>query len=939
MKINFNPCFNYNNDSSSSKNSSKLERSPKTDEFVKRINSSPSFGSSEESFLDALLHLTSSITDLFESVKNHFEYKMCEEEIEILLSVFDKNKNFVMQPSRRSQKIRDFVYEINGFTKPEFTAKLFEDAKIQTLAQVSVFNDEYIRAKKQSPALKNKAAEAVKIYGSLNNKRHLSQYPELLLFLYNRSNEPEYKGKDDINSYPDFLKNIGIGNEKEFVEQYSHLASSFNEFKNTGDIIDCIDYIKETYPEKIRLIDEIISSNPNLKGYDSKKVYENTRDIVDYLFEQSSNQSLLNFGDIIEVAAKQNKLSEKTKTALKDLVDFSDTREKIDFFDTLSQCKIDISELNELAKATIASDVNLIDTILDKSEIIARIKEIKNLNNSQAQSYYAKYKELLYIGYQTDLSGEGSITDGIKTVINFIDKTNLQNENSFLQKYASIKGIKEIKSPKGKKNKKTSAGPKKGELTQKEIREFMDLFLFADDDKKDKTSIEELQKRKEAFLAAKETIESYLKENDNIQFAGQNAFEIYRKIEDIADLSAENIPDILDNIANFDIKNGEEYEQTSSEFEGVKSVFSNSKTAVNFLKNNEIKLDIQDENKTFRLMCLKFAQSLYKEENEEERDYYLKKLSESDFLKKSKGSIEKFLTKWEDKADLGALTKIMLDMNINSLSAFDKFLSKYADSKGEIGNLVKHMRSCPDMSFDEYKEKIQYFQNEFSNKGIEILIDNSNIEYLPVEKQNKKMTTGGFLLLAKNLLHVKEGNFIAGLKETYKGEAVKYSKYGAAEEIAKMTAQNNGSYKNILRELNIAPEKYKMTNGFDYKEYAALMAKDIPDDFMEFINSDGLLIRNNENEFPSLDIHARLRILERFILNEKGSVNKLHSSETKEKIKNLFNLLYNTSPYSVSKTKEGTTKRFNCEYQTKDGQRIKAVFTCRGQLLTVIKED
>ena len=183
MKINFNPCFNYNNNSSSSKNSSNLERSPKTDEFVKRINSSPSFGSLEESFLDALLHLTNSITDLFESVKNHFEYKMCEEEIEILLSVFDKNKNFVMQPSRRSQKIRDFVYEINGFTKPEFTAKLFEDAKIQTLAQVSVFNDEYIRAKKQSPALKNKAAEAVKIYGSLNNKRHLSQYPELLLFL------------------------------------------------------------------------------------------------------------------------------------------------------------------------------------------------------------------------------------------------------------------------------------------------------------------------------------------------------------------------------------------------------------------------------------------------------------------------------------------------------------------------------------------------------------------------------------------------------------------------------------------------------------------------------------------------------------------------------------------------------------------------------------
>ena len=84
------------------------------------------------------------------------------------------------------------------------------------------------------------------------------------------------------------------------------------------------------------------------------------------------------------------------------------------------------------------------------------------MSDSQAQSYYAIYKELLYIGYQTDLSGEGSITDGIKTVINFIDKTNLQNENSFLQKYASIKGIKEIKSPKGKKNKKTSAGPKKG---------------------------------------------------------------------------------------------------------------------------------------------------------------------------------------------------------------------------------------------------------------------------------------------------------------------------------------------------------------------------------------------------------------------------------------------------------------------------------------------
>ena len=166
---------------------------------------------------------------------------------------------------------------------------------------------------------------------------------------------------------------------------------------------------------------------------------------------------------------------------------------------------------------------------------------------------------------------------------------------------------------------------------------------------------------------------------------------------------------------------------------------------------------------------------------------------------------------------------------------------------------------------NEYRERLLKLKELLKKRGIEIPIDNSNIKSAQLELFGGDKPIGHieFLVLIQKLTNSQEGNFLYGLNETFKNEPSKYSKYGIAEEIAKVTYKSPGSYQKLLSFLNVAPEVFKLGEKFDYEEYASLMAKRIPDEFAEFINSNVWSL--NSNKIPNLDIHAKLRIIERKI--------------------------------------------------------------------------
>ena len=940
MKINFNyftPKINENKRQSNVKTGSSLEYTPTKDEFIKS-NNSPSFGMANKNENDIFGILSeifdsclSSYASVINKITSHIDYLACETDMKILFQALEKNRNLIKHPQNRAYKIKSFIYGIEGFTNPELTAETLNNAGITLLGQMPVFLNIYNDAVKNYPNFKNKSMEAVEIYGRLNNKKDLSLYPEMLLFLYNRSEEEEYKDKDDINSYPSFLKSIGIESEKEFKKEYSHIKESFNGFESSGDLIDAIDYVKETYPDKIRLIDEIISSDPEFKGLDSKKVYMYARDIIDYLYEKSSKESLLNFKDIIKTAIAQNKISDKTKEQLKNLVDFSDIEDKIDFFATISECGINPDELNKLTRPSIAKDVNLIDTIIDKPEIISGIRQAKNCSKEEAESFYSKYKELLYIGYLTDINNEEPIANGIFTAINFIEKTKLSSDAAFMQKYTLLTetGSKKTKNKKQEKKQEKPAA--------KEIRNFMDLFLFADEKEISKAQIRELEVEKEEFELIRYDIEKFLKQTENIYLIGLSPFEIYRRYKDLITKNPDNTGDILNRINTFDIKDESDYKQKEAEFRKISGYFPNKKAAADFVLNNEIKLDGSEESKEQRALCLRFLDALNKEPDIKERKNYFEKLSASSFLKNQKANWGNFLAAWGDKINLCDLTGIILDMNIQSPKGLDNILKKYKDKNGEAGNIISHLKKYSSLAdLNEYRERLLKLKELLKKRGIEIPIDNSNIKSAQLELFGGDKPIGHieFLVLIQKLTNSQEGNFLYGLNETFKNEPSKYSKYGIAEEIAKVTYKSPGSYQKLLSFLNVAPEVFKLGEKFDYEEYASLMAKRIPDEFAEFINSNVWSL--NSNKIPNLDIHAKLRIIERFVLNKNID---LYSDKSKELIRDLFNTIYKTNPYTIKSDSKQPGKRFIAQYNHGEQQSIKAAFTSKGQLITVIMED
>ena len=182
-------------------------------------------------------------------------------------------------------------------------------------------------------------------------------------------------------------------------------------------------------------------------------------------------------------------------------------------------------------------------------------------------------------------------------------------------------------------------------------------------------------------------------------------------------------------------------------------------------------------------------------------------------------------------------------------------------------------------------------------------------------------------------------NFLTVLPDSKEKVHRHYSRYRIAEELVTKMSSAKGSYQNLVKLLGIDRETLKIPNETPKHLYIEAVEKSLPRKFVEFVNSNEWINFSDDisQKAPNIVLHARLRALDRFALNNNTtSIEELYTEETISRLKNLFKSVYCETPIDVRGTDH--TKRIITNH-VYDSNIIEAVFSPKGQMITIVHKS
>ncbi len=837
-----------------------------------------------------------------------------EKHIEKYIKIFQNKRYKAALNYLRNRKIEDLgkVLTLNDFEEESYIYDTFKQANINNVAQFSNFLRTFHQNPETEKAFKGQNIEAIKIYGCLNNKSNFSSYTNLLLYLFYMEENEENPNYEKLNTYTDILRKSGIKNESEIDEKLSYLKDEFNNFESIEDKLNAIEYLQKTYPTKIKLLDDILKSSPKTENRDKEQVYEELCDIVNYLYLKNNEKNIDDLKGYIDVLFNLKKLKQPAKNQLIPIFGNIDNPEnKIKLAKNLKEHNITIDDINTYTKKSLVSDYNVLSVIKSKEDICRKI------NNNQPQKLFNNfYAELTAIYTKGEKEKD---LEAVCTFLNLIEQHKLKSPNAVLAFYNTLCNTRETN------------------FTTKQLCDFIDLFSYSDD--KSITDLNILEQNKKNYYKSLPYIENFLKNNASDYFIGKSPLEIYKEFSYCVDFSDNDSIKTLNDLAVFHQNNSEQLKTRQENFNKFKQYFNSKQSTLDFLIQNKISFDNTEEAEEYKNHCLEILNII--STNSVKAEERINKLNKTGFLYKSKNDLKDFINKYKNSGELNLLTEIIADKEIDSLDVLNEFFNQYKNSSGEYNNLIKHMLTMPDnMNFATYTNIINSLNKFIKQYKIPRGIDNDNIFNIDInkyaEKGIKNITDVNDLL--SEVLNIKDKtNFINGLKATYTNNQKKANAYSIALEIVKQLGKTDESYQNIARELKLQEARLNLPVNSDDIIYMYSITKSIPNEFVEFINDNNWTnINNDENKIPNLTLHAKLRLIDRTVLNQPGSIQTLYNDTTKEKLKSIIKSIYNQTPISIYG--EGSSNRIIINTPYENG-RIESVFSNKGELITAIPKN
>lgn len=887
-------------------------------------------GQSPDSLLKAMEdEMVEKLVDtLSETIKDYtdlVEYERLENQFEVVLEAYsDKKIRERLKPIRK-EKLDDYLYDTLHMldkSQQDYIVTLFSSAGFRNVANLETFAQVYSRNPKP---FVGQALESVEIYGVLKNKDDLSKYGELLLYLYNEEYSKETADYDVLNRTTAFLKEIGLNNFDDFESKFGHLKSKFNGFEDIIDKADAIAYTRKTYEAKTKLLDDVLKQNPVLKSQNAQKVYSSINDVVDYFYEENNGQSLDGLSNIIEYAAFQNKFKPiGLKQIASDFNEFKMPEDKIKFYQFLKDSEISISDFNALTGKSIVTDVELLSVLKNKEELIEQIGQVKtSLKQADNFDTYKKFKDVLngIFDETTDSS------ENIKTLIKVIDRFKLRDSNSFLDFYCKSNGIKKQK------------------VSSDELKEFIELFKYSDSTTllndarmQNTTAVEILTQEKEKFLTVKNDIENFMISDEKSYFAGETPLSIYKKYRDSLIENPQNINAVLQNVVNFDIKGQEEYQAKAEHIKKFMPFFDDKEALINFFAQNNITFDGSKEDNDRLNNSYTIFNALYDEENKEQSMERIKYFAQSGFITKSESKLNEFILKMPFDKTKKTVLSLIADKKIPSLTHLEKFFKQYETKSVSGKELVSFLQNIPD-DFMAGMATLTNIQNEINNLNIPINLNGDNVISIDMNRYDSacRYSKDDIIDLLTTIYNTPEDrNFLGVMSISQNHQEEKLDSFRIAKEIAMRIDKSQESYHNLAKLLQIDKRSLGLERDCSTYIYARAIQDVLPKELIELVQSNDwtqYTDATDKNKTPSLCLHARLRAIDRFALDDINNIKELNSPKVKQKLKDLMTTVYTTKPTDIRGS--NVNDKIIVDF-LHNGKEVEVVFGQDGQMVTIV---
>ena len=771
----------------------------------------------------------------------------------------------------------------------------------------------------------------IEAYASLENpSEDCIDFADIIEELSIRNNL--YGGNFNLKEHINFAKQLGAKTEHKFCKLFTHQKDSFNGFKDGEDKASLLLYEMKRFPTIYDFLKSLQARYPKYIKKDPLQLYLDNIALIDFVTESNEKyKAALLTRVLICKEMNEEKFHPSALEEASRHLGTTGTETEVQLYDFAYSEGIYVGEINSLTKKAWLSDVDLFETVINYNEIVACIQAELNFNKFVARAIYLNFPQILNVAFKAQEEKDISISP-ILCVISVISKLELKSDKDFIEFYKQVKHS-ETKAQKGKKKQKGI------EISKKDIEEFINLLNFIDDEmiekyKKDKNYPlkEALINKRKKFEALKPSIEKELNEDAN-RFFYPSAFDIFMlNYEDFK--RGFNTQSILNKIRTEYINNLQQQEERDQHnlFAECREFFGNKTYFWDFVDRNNI--NFTQQNQKINQLYLQLLKILFANKSQEDIDLYCEKLAQSDFIRNSRNELPKLIKSGEEE-HIRTILEIALEEDISSLSELNKLIKPFSGGNKTAPAILTFCAE-QEIPFKKCLNRLTQIQEELNTYGINVQINNDNISSINADDlTQKKLGLKRCLELAKQILNPEsEGNFIAGLKDGLSDSSLNYNSKRIAKEIVRsQTGKYEEGYNRIINYYRISAQDLGFPSPADPKYQNALeeIFKYKLQKFVQFVNNQNLF-GTIDGRTPNMSLHAKMRLIDRFIFDQNSQTPTLSTEE----IQNIIKTIYTQAPYKIikSKGKEGFSA-----YYTFNDYEIKAVFSETGEMITIAKNE
>lgn len=602
------------------------------------------------------------------------------------------------------------------------------------------------------------------------------------------------------------------------------------------------------------------------------------------------------------------------------------------------------------------------------STINAITSYLKNTNNKQIKEFFAgqsgeeiseRYSEIL----SAELHGRGNSAQISKALI-FISNFEIKDNEDFKTKFKNAQTKDDVRNLISTLAKANITTLEDYRLIEKHATGIPEIKYIKNN------KLIQFAKELNAFKAENPDFADKLAKNNitsptRLYFEFPELFKIFE--EDEASIGFKKAFDFLEksNISNtkeYEEKLKPFYEYLETEEEVVKYILA---TGMDFSKEN------------FAKTCLSALKAIHNKRIPETTFKKAEKFARN-FLAQSKNNEGKNKTPYDTlkesfikNGDIENTRKFInfLDKRkIASIESFNAQLEEFIDENESCASVITLFKNSSDeLTLEKFTTKLKALKKAVEKFTKETGIINpalENLDYRLLTEEDLELDfteKDSVYKIIKKLAHGNNNkSILTSFVNCYTNEEkISILKSVVAKELVRVEKMGYEPYDNIKKALKLTREDLGLDENASEEEYREAIYANIPQEFMDFINSNVFSAGvRHEKKVPKISNHAKLRLIDRFILKKGKNISYLYSEKGKKEIQEVLKTVYDTEPeeikflskektvikdinakkestYKLSLTKDNTYKiqfRYDCE-------PCYAVFSETGLMETIYYED